>query len=102
MRDVSASSVCDESDLTESLNIQEEKRKKREREQNESEVFSAAGGGGGGGVPVEPFTLSKSLIVGLEVSELCSGKHIVRYFDNETLISCVPSAGGEEEEEREI
>ncbi|XP_034030853.1 bromodomain-containing protein 9 [Thalassophryne amazonica] len=43
----------------------EEKRKKREREQNESEVTGAAGAG----VPVEPFTLSKTLRIGVEPEE---------------------------------
>ncbi|XP_069552217.1 bromodomain-containing protein 9 isoform X2 [Brachyistius frenatus] len=39
----------------------EEKRKKREREQNESEAAAVAAASGG--VPVEPFTLSKSIVL---------------------------------------
>ncbi|XP_069552218.1 bromodomain-containing protein 9 isoform X3 [Brachyistius frenatus] len=38
-----------------------EKRKKREREQNESEAAAVAAASGG--VPVEPFTLSKSIVL---------------------------------------
>ncbi|XP_053699938.1 bromodomain-containing protein 9 [Synchiropus splendidus] len=41
----------------------EEKRKKREREQNESEASAAASG------PIEPFTLSKSMIAAYEPEE---------------------------------
>ncbi|KAM4735643.1 bromodomain-containing protein 9 isoform 2-T2 [Anableps anableps] len=42
----------------------EEKRKKREREQNESEAGAA------GTAPVEPFTLSKTISIGLEPEEI--------------------------------
>ncbi|XP_027869136.1 bromodomain-containing protein 9 [Xiphophorus couchianus] len=45
----------------------EEKRKKREREQNESE---AAAGGAAGTAPIEPFTLSKTINIGLEPEEI--------------------------------
>ncbi|KAM7383572.1 hypothetical protein PAMP_003212 [Pampus punctatissimus] len=45
----------------------EEKRKKREREQNESEA--AATTAVSSGVPVEPFTLSKTISIGLEPEE---------------------------------
>ncbi|XP_014850478.1 PREDICTED: bromodomain-containing protein 9 [Poecilia mexicana] len=45
----------------------EEKRKKREREQNESE---AAAAGAAGTAPIEPFTLSKAISIGLEPEEI--------------------------------
>ena len=48
---------------------QEEKRKKREREQNESEA-AAATTAASSGVPVEPFTLPKTISIGVEVSKL--------------------------------
>lgn len=51
------------------LILQEEKRKKREREQNESEA-AASTAAANTGVPVEPFTLSKAISIGLEVSQL--------------------------------
>ncbi|KAM3872704.1 bromodomain-containing protein 9 isoform 1-T1 [Diretmus argenteus] len=51
----------------------EEKRKKREREQNESEAAAAAAtatsGAASGGVPVEPFTLPKSISIKIEPEE---------------------------------
>ncbi|XP_071771944.1 bromodomain-containing protein 9 isoform X2 [Centroberyx gerrardi] len=46
----------------------EEKRKKREREQNESSE-AAAPTAASGGVPVEPFTLPKSISIGVEPEE---------------------------------
>ncbi|XP_071373557.1 bromodomain-containing protein 9 isoform X3 [Centroberyx affinis] len=46
----------------------EEKRKKREREQNES-LEAAAPAAASGGVPVEPFTLPKSISIGVEPEE---------------------------------
>lgn len=50
---------------------QEEKRKKREREQNESEAAAAAATtAASSGVPVEPFTLPKTISIGVEVSKL--------------------------------
>ncbi|KAM4601020.1 bromodomain-containing protein 9 isoform 2-T2 [Polymixia lowei] len=45
----------------------EEKRKKREREQNESEAAAATAASSG--VPVEPFTLPKSISIGIEPEE---------------------------------
>ncbi|KAM9783247.1 bromodomain-containing protein 9 [Neosynchiropus ocellatus] len=48
----------------------EEKRKKREREQNESEASAAAASGGpAASGPIEPFTLSKSMIAAYEPEE---------------------------------
>ncbi|XP_053183241.1 bromodomain-containing protein 9 isoform X2 [Scomber japonicus] len=46
----------------------EEKRKKREREQNESEA-AAATTAASSGVPVEPFTLPKTISIGVEPEE---------------------------------
>lgn len=57
------------------LVLQEEKRKKREREQNESEA-AAATSATSAGVPVEPFTLSKTINIGLEVSKMNFSKRI--------------------------
>uniref|UniRef100_A0A8C4F2U3 Bromodomain-containing protein 9 n=1 Tax=Dicentrarchus labrax TaxID=13489 RepID=A0A8C4F2U3_DICLA len=53
----------------------EEKRKKREREQNESEAAAAATAATSAGVPVEPFTLPKSLSLGLEVTHIINESH---------------------------
>lgn len=62
----------------------EEKRKKREREQNESEAAAAAAAATAAtsGVPVEPFTLSKT-ILGLEPEEKKKKKEREREFELE-------------------
>ncbi|XP_059195736.1 bromodomain-containing protein 9 [Centropristis striata] len=59
----------------------EEKRKKREREQNESEA--AASTAAPTGVPVEPFTLPKSITIALEPEEKKKKKERDRDFELE-------------------
>lgn len=55
--------------------LQEEKRKKREREQNESEPAASAPSAC---VPVEPFTIPKTITIGLEVSQHKLSKNIIK------------------------
>lgn len=57
--------------------LKEEKRKKREREQNESEPAASAPSAC---VPVEPFTLPKTITIGLEVSQHKLAKNIIKNF----------------------
>lgn len=52
--------------------LQEEKRKKREREQNESEAAAAAAAAPSACGPVEPFTITKTITIGLEVRDITS------------------------------